>query len=257
MSKTQTKRFDKPQDRTGQNALQRLDDIMTKQTRIGYASAAALLLAAAAPAAAFAQAMPAATQPAQAAPADTNQGPAIAGFRSANFGMTEAQVKETIAKDFNLPASAIQAGENAIQHTDVLNVAVPNLMPGGGTANVAYVFGYQSHKLIAVNILWSKATDPKVTAQQLYQNGESLQQYFAGEGFPAQRSTGNVALPSGILLFRATDPTNNAVLLVLSGNLVKDPKNQDKTAMEPQALSLAYAQDPQHADVYHLNKGSF
>lgn len=79
--------------------------------------------------------------------------------------------------------SAIQAGEQAIQHTDVLNVSVPNLMPGGGTANV--------------------------------------------------------------------------VLLVLSGTTVKDPKNQDKTAMEPTALSLAYAADPEHADVYHLNKGSF
>lgn len=223
---------------------------------------AALLLAAVMGTSALAQVAPPAANTApdgaatdQSAPA--NPGPPITGFRSAQFGMTEAQVKDVIEKDFHLPASAIQAGENAIQHTDVLNVSVPNLMPNGGTANVAYVFGYQSHKLIAVNVLWSKVTDPKITPEQIYQNGESLQQYFASEGFPPQRSTGNVGLPSGILLFRASDTSGNVVLLVLSGNLIKDPKNQDKTALTPATLSLAYAADPEHADVYHLNKGSF
>lgn len=219
------------------------------------AAGAALLLATVSGHAALARTAPAATKPDQSAAA--NAGPAIDGFRSATFGMTQAEVRKVIERDFHLPASDIHAGENAIQRTDVLNVSVPNLMPGGGTANVAYVFGYTSHKLIAVNILWSKMTDPKITPQQLYQNGESLQQYFAGEGFPPQRSTGNVGLPDGVLLFRAADPAGNVVLLALSGTLVKGPKSQDKTSLSPTALSLAYAQDPQHADVFRLGKGSF
>lgn len=190
-------------------------------------------------------------------PAATSPGPAITGFRNARFGMTEDQVRHVIEQDFHLRAGAIQSGENAIQRTAVLNVPVPGLMAGGGTANVAYVFGYQSHRLIAVNILWSKATDPHITPQQLYQNGEILQQYFAREGFPPQRSTGNVALPDGILLFRAADTAGNVVLLVLSGAMIKDKNPPHRTALMPATLSLAYAADPQHADVYHLSKGSF
>jgi len=183
-------------------------------------------------------------------------GPTIDGFRGAKFGMTESQVRGAIEAAFNLPASAITQTENQIQHTAVLSAQVPNLVPGGGTAAVSYVFGYQSHKLMEVNILWAPEIDPKTTPAMLYQNGESLQQYFAGEDFPPQRSTGNIATPDGVLLFRATDLTGNALLLILSGNITKDPK-AGKTILNPSALTLAYAADPAHPDVLQLAKGSF
>jgi hypothetical protein len=186
----------------------------------------------------------------------TNPGPSISGFRNAEFGMTLAQVRRVIETEFKLPASSIKAGVNAIQHTDVLDAQVPDLIPGGGTANVSYVFGYQSHKLIEISVVWSKAIDPSITPQQIYQNGESLQQYFAGEGFPPQRSSGNIATSNGLILFRATDPTGNAVVLVFSGTMTKDPKS-DKVTLDPTTLTLAYASDPQHPDVFQLNKGSF
>jgi len=198
----------------------------------------------------------AAAAPGTTGPANNNSGPAIAGFRKADFGMTEAQVREAIKSDFNLPASAVTAAENVLQHTQVLSVQVPDLVPGGGTAAVSYVLGYQTHRLIEVNILWSPQIDPKITGSILYQNGESLQQYFAGEGFPPERSTGNVATPNGILLFRATDASANAVLLILSGTMTKDPKS-DKSILGPTALTLAYAADPQHPDIFQLAKGSF
>jgi hypothetical protein len=212
---------------------------------------AALILFGAAPGRAD---LPAAT-PASSTAA-VSPGPAISGFRNAAFGMTQAQVKTVIEKTFKLPASAINAAENALQHTQVLSVQVPDLVPGGGTAAVSYVFGYQTHKLIEINIVWSAQIDPKITASVLYQNGESLQQYFAAEGFPPERSTGNVATPNGILLFRATDTSGNAVLLILSGAMSKDAKT-DKSVLSPQALTLAYAADPLHPDVFQLAKGSF
>jgi hypothetical protein len=187
---------------------------------------------------------------------DSNAGPAIAGFRDADFGMTEAQVRGVIAKNFKLKDGAINAAENALQHTHVLSVEVPDLVPDSGIAVVSYVFGYQTHRLIEVNILWSAQIDPKITPATLYQSGETLQQYFAAEGFPADRSTGNVATANGILLFRATDATGNAVLLILSGSMTKDAKS-DKSVLNPQALTLAYAADPQHPDIFQLAKGSF
>jgi len=186
----------------------------------------------------------------------TANGPAILGFRKAYFGMTQDQVRATIAADFALPASAIIASENAVQHTPVLTVHVPDLMPGGGTALVNYIFGFQSRRLMEVTVLWSGGTDPKITPALLVQNGESLQQYFAHEGFPAGRVTGNIAIPAGVLLFRATDEGGNAVLLILAGKLVKEQKT-NKAVLNPTALTLAYAADPAHPDIFKINKGSF
>jgi len=194
--------------------------------------------------------------PAWQAWADPASGPAIEGFRGANFGMTQMQVRAAIAREFNISAAAITASENVLQHTQVLSVKLPDLVPGGGDAAVSYVFGYTTHRLIEVNVLWSAQIDPKITPAMLYQNGESLQNYFATEGFPADRSTGNVATANGILLFRATDSNGNAVLLILSGAMTKDPKS-DKSILSPEALTLAYAADPQHPDIFQLPKGSF
>ncbi len=196
-----------------------------------------------------------ASNTAQTAP--ENAGPSITGFRGADFGMTQAQVRQVIESEFKLPVSAITATANDIQHTAVLNVQVPELFPGSGAANVSYIFGYQSHQLIQVSVFWSKQSDPGMTPQMLYQNGESLQQYFSGEGFPPDRSSGNIATGSGIILFRASDSAQNAVLLVLSGTLAKDAKAPGKTVLTPAALTLVYAATPQHPDIFQLPKGAF
>jgi hypothetical protein len=180
----------------------------------------------------------------------------INGFRNANFGMSQAQVLEGISSEFKISGSAVKKSMNDTQRTSVLSISVPDLLPGGGVASVSYIFGYQTHKLIEVNILWSRATDPKTTATTLYQNGVSLQQYFAGAGFAPDRSSGNIATPDGIELFRATDSNGNAVLLILSGVVKKDPKS-DKATLDPAALTLAYAANPLHPDIYSLPKGSF
>jgi hypothetical protein len=110
---------------------------------------------------------------ATAAPTAATAGPVIDGFRDAKFGMTEAQVRSTIAAEFKLPASAITATENQLQRTTVLGIQIPNLVPQGGIAAISYVFGYQSHKLMEVNILWSPEIDPNTTPHMLYQNGET------------------------------------------------------------------------------------
>lgn len=193
---------------------------------------------------------------AQTAATSSTAGPAIDGFRSAKFGMSEAQVRNAIESDFNLSASAISEAENPVQRTTVLTVAVPNLVPDDGIAVANYVLGYQSHKLVQVSIVWSPEIDPKITPGMLYQNGQSLQQYFAGEGFPASRSSGEIPMPNGEILFRATDTTGNEVGLILSGAISKDSKT-GKSTVDLTALTLTYATDPMHPDVFQLAKGSF
>ncbi|MGH7120479.1 MAG: hypothetical protein ACREFP_16070 [Acetobacteraceae bacterium] len=183
-------------------------------------------------------------------------GPAIIGFRSARFGMTEAAVRAAIADDFRLPSSAVRRSQNPVDRTTILAVRVADLAPGTGRAVVSYVFGYRSHALIEVNIVWSKAGDPHLTPEQLTVIGARLQAYFSAEGFPRARSAINVPLPDGLLLFRTIDAAGRAIALVLSGSIKNEAKS-GKRVLTPTALSLAYAVDAAHPDVFRLKKGSF
>ncbi|MGC2203320.1 MAG: hypothetical protein WA633_24660, partial [Stellaceae bacterium] len=44
----------------------------------------------------------------------------VEGIRSAHWGMTEAQVKAAIRKDFNIPPEKVQTAENPSEKTTVL-----------------------------------------------------------------------------------------------------------------------------------------
>jgi hypothetical protein len=132
----------------------RMSAIATKYSvRLG----AALLVTAAGVVTALAQApVPAAKK--DAAPAATSTKPPVAlaptvevtGFRSAKFGMSEADVRAAIVKDFAVKPDAIRAETNASEQTRVLLVKVPDVLPGGGSAEVSYVLGFKSKTLIQV-----------------------------------------------------------------------------------------------------------
>jgi hypothetical protein len=216
------------------------------------AIAAALALAAAGAKAAAPPIPP--MPPAQAAPAVSAR---IDGFRSARFGMSESAVRAAIAADFRLSGTAVQAGANPVQRTDLLRIRVGDLIPGGGTAQIDYIFGYRGHTLMEVNILWSAATDPRLTPAQLVANGAALQAYFQREGFAADRTVRNAVLPDGnVLLFRTQDAEGHGVVLVLAGKRAKGANDQS-SRLTPTALTLAYAADPAHPDVFQLKNGAF
>jgi hypothetical protein len=191
------------------------------------------------------------TPPAQAAFAR------IDGFRSARFGLSEPDVRRAIAADFRLSGAAIVATENPVQRTPVLRVRTADLIPGGGTAQIDYIFGYRSHALIEVNILWSAATDAATTPARLVANGAALQAYFLREAFPPAQTVLNALLPDGnVMLFRAQDESGHAVVLVISGKRDKLAAS-GSARLTPTALTLVYAADPAHPDVFQLKKGSF
>ena len=181
----------------------------------------------------------------------------IDGFRSAHFGMSEAEVRRAIEANFRLSGRAVVAAENPVQRTAVLRIRTADLIPDGGTAQIDYIFGYRSHTLMEVNILWSAATDPKNTPARLVTDGAALQAYFQREGFAPERTVRNAVLPDGnVMLFRATDTAGHAVVLVLSGKRDK-PAKDASSRLTPTALALAYAADPANPDVFQLKKGTF
>lgn len=87
-------------------------------------------------------------------------GAAVNGFRSAVFGMNEAAIRHAIAGDFNLQGNAVQSVVNPQNQTQNITIQVPQLIGALGKANVDYVLGYRSHRLMEVVVVWSATGDP-------------------------------------------------------------------------------------------------
>jgi hypothetical protein len=226
--------------------------------------AAAVLMApswpasAATPATPSAAALPSQQDSAQPARAAT-QPVTIEGFRSARFGMTEAEVRRAIATDFHPTEKAVGQSENQVQRTRILDLSVPDLLRDGGIARVDYVFGMSTHTLIEVDVTWSAAADPEIKPQTLVSNGEILQSYFLGEDFASSSVTANAMLTDDrVLLFHGQDVAGHAVTLTLAGTVQRTANdNQHTTTLVPTVLSLVYAANPTRPDVFRLQKGAF
>ncbi len=212
------------------------------------------------PATAPAQAAPAVPTPAASTPAGTPSAmvaPAaeVTGFRTARFGMTEADVRGAIAKDFKVKPDSIKAEDNKAEQTHVLLVQVPDVLPGGGAADVSYVFGFKSKTLIQVGVSWSKATDDKMTPEQLFSNANVLRSHFINAGYKPETMATNMPINGGVLMFRGSDAQDRTTMLILQGTVTQGENNQ--RVLTPTTLLLFYIADAKSPDVYRLPAGSF
>lgn len=209
---------------------------------------------------ALAQARRDATPPAPPAPAGAAgviaaPTASVEGFRSAKFGMDEAAVKAAIAKDFNVKGDAVREQPNSGERTKAFVVKVPDLLPGGGAAEVSYVFGYQTKKLIQVSVSWSKAIDDKMTPEQLFSNSSVLRAHFLGEGFKPESVATNMPINNGLLMFRGSDGKDRTAMLLLQGTFSQG--ENDQRILTPTSLMLFYVADAKTPDIYRLPPGSF
>jgi hypothetical protein len=179
----------------------------------------------------------------------------VEGFRSAKFGMTESETEKAITKDFGLKATHIKEKSNPGERTKVLTIKVPDVLPGGGVGEVSYVFGYKTKHLIQVSVSWSKATDEKITPEQLYSNSSMLRAHFLTEGFKPDTIANNMPINGGLLVFRGSDAKDHTVMLILQGPMTTGKDNRH--ILTPTALLLFYVEDAKAPDIYRLPPGSF
>ncbi len=179
---------------------------------------------------------------------------ALTGFRSAQFGMDEDAVRAAIKTDFGIEGDAVQVGLNTVERTRVMTIAVPEVLRDGGTAQVSYIFGYQSKALIQVGILWAPATDPAITDAILYANGDVLRAYFDGAGYLPETVSKDVVLENGILLFRGSDASGHTAILLLQGRF---EETEGLRTLFPTSLTLLYAVSPDKPDILMINSGDF
>ena len=179
----------------------------------------------------------------------------LKGFRSAHFGMTKAQVKAAIQKDFRIKPETIQESVIAEGRTPVLLIRVAALFPQSGVGEVAYLFGYHSNKLVQVTVSLSTQTDPELNADRIYIDGKVLQNYLLGLAYPAKSVIINCAASVGLVLFQGIDPQGRMTSLQLQGQMTKSPNGQ--MDLNPQLLRINYVADPAHPDVMKSLAGQF
>jgi hypothetical protein len=169
--------------------------------------------------------------------------------------MTETDAKAAIVKDFGVKAEDIRGQPNPGERTKALLVKVPDVLPGGGTAEVSYVFGYQTKKLIQVSVTWSKAVDDKMTPEQLFSNSSVLRAHFLSEGFKPESIATNMPINGGVLMFRGSDADDRTTMMILQGTFTQGDNNQ--RVLTPTGLLLFYIADAKSPDIYKLPAGSF
>jgi hypothetical protein len=228
---------------------------------------ALLALADARPATAAAAAeQPSATKPpaaAQRPDQDTTERAQVEGFRTARWGMTEAQVKAAIQKDFNISVDKEQVEENPSERTSVLSVAVNDLLEGAGKARVSYILGYTTKKLIQVNIIWGTTIDPQAKPERIVAAANQLRTLFLNSGYDRETVASNIATADGsITVFQGQDFDKHMTLLRLVSTPAPAPapaKQRGKTesAGPTVVLLLSYLLDARNPDVYRLKKGQF
>lgn len=179
----------------------------------------------------------------------------VEGFRSAKFGADEKTVRAAIKADFGLEGKAVSAEENPVEKTTALVATVDALEPGG-KAQIAYILGYKSKKLIQVNVVWGAPVDPGATAEKLTGTAVLLRNYFTQQSFAPDRRQQDQRLQDGsILFFQGTDAQDRQVSLHLLG--VPLPTKEGEKPKAGYSLRLSYVADPKSADIFQLKAGSF
>jgi hypothetical protein len=190
-------------------------------------------------------------------PAEAQPKPAarIEGFREAHFGMTEAELRRAIRKDFPQAVGRLRVAIHPTEKTTILSLTASNLLPDTGAARISYILGYKSKRLVQVNILWESDGKSAARDEAVVATANQLRDYFAAQNFRSDSIVRNQKLADGaILVFRASDAEGSMVALVLSGAAAAARHGK---APPPLILELSYIKDSAHPDIYQIPKGQF
>ncbi|MCB1520298.1 MAG: hypothetical protein KDJ37_06965 [Hyphomicrobiaceae bacterium] len=187
----------------------------------------------------------------------------VDGFRSAKFGMGEAEVRSAAAKDFGMAPDAIQRVENPADGTAGLVARLDKLEPAPGPATVTYVFGASSKKLVQVNVVWlSQGDEAKKYRLDYIGAAQRLASYFIKHRWRDDTVLTGVRIgPDSMVAFIGKDEQGRAVEVRLDGvPLFKDksgePINQG-ALLGPVRLRLSYASETEKPDIKRIPKGAF
>jgi hypothetical protein len=181
----------------------------------------------------------------------------IEGFRQARFGMSEQQLRQAFQRDFPAAANRLSRMTHPREKTTVLALTVADLLPEIGPAQISYILGYTSKRLLQVNIIWTSdgrtaARDEAIISAANALRDHFFTQYRAPDEIVANQQVGDNA----ILVFRARQADGRMVLLLLTGTAVAGRATRNPTP-PPLTLQLSYIRDHAHPDVFRIERGRF
>lgn len=188
----------------------------------------------------------------------------VDGYRSAKWGMTPAQVRIAVAKDF--PAATFRPEAiDPTNRTTTIVANVPQLAPGPGPMAITYIFGAASGRLFHVNLDWSYEQPTAADRETLTKAGSAVVADFLSYYWKLMSVARGVALgPSALVLFAASDEAGGGVDVRLQGigYVLKMPDGREVTMPPPpdgtQALlHVSFAQSVGKPDVYTIKPGDF
>ena len=188
----------------------------------------------------------------------------IEGFRSAKFGTDEKAVRTAIKTDFDADGKAVELVTTDPQRTTSLVVGVNDLLPDTGPAQVAYILGYKTKRLIQINVQWGPPGNPDATRESLAKTGVLLRDYFLRQGFAAKKVRINIPFKDGtVLFFRGEDSKGHLVdlRLVPAGKAAETATStgtaQAEPGKRPAVLRLSYIENLREPDVFQVKQGAF
>lgn len=188
----------------------------------------------------------------------------VRGFRSAEFGMTEDQLRGAIIKDFGVEANKIARIENPKDGTLALAVQVPSLDPGPGPATLTYLLGKTSRTLMHVNVVWlANGVDAARRRNDMIGAAERLKAYFVKKNWRGNVVMADIPIgPNNIVMFLGKDHDGSSVEVRLDGVAFEKQQSGQpnfKSPPPPDAvrLKVSYALDPDKPDVAKIAPGRY
>jgi hypothetical protein len=171
----------------------------------------------------------------------------IDGFRSAKFGMAEAEVLNSILKDFGVEAKSVRKSFSNTEKTWRFEILIPDLISDAGEATAVYMFGYQSKQLHQVHLFWGEPFDPEPGFSKILVAKRELEHHFSKRVFLENSVQKNVPLTKDLLLvFKGSDVKGRMVAMTLDNpNTSEDQQNKSDAS-----LRLSLIENPVNPDVY-------
>ncbi|PQP02396.1 hypothetical protein C5614_04005 [Massilia phosphatilytica] len=188
------------------------------------------------------------------------------GFHGARWGMTMDEVKAVVAASWPDALATARLQFDDAARTTALAITVPVLAPGPGPAQISYVFGAGSKRLVAVHQTWTIPGNPgDVQRAALLRNATALAGELAGYQWPGFATTrGRVTAPGELILFAGRDFHGGGVEIRVGGVPldVELPgavrKVEHRAAPEgPAHLRKSLVASIEHPDIYSIPPGAF
>jgi hypothetical protein len=171
----------------------------------------------------------------------------IDGFRSAKFGMSEKKVIRAIAKDFKISEEKVERQFPAKERTTVLTIHVPSLMKLGGPADIFYILGYKSKRLIQINIDWGKGVSDSFSSKDLVALANILRNHFTKKRYKPNGYVVNKKInDNSVIVFRGQNKKGRGIILHLESGKKEKKIEADKSY----SLFLSYISDIKNPDIF-------